>query len=121
MPEHHIPATVPPLVELAETAVAVAVRLSFAVFLPEELERQVFMSLQLGMQLGEIQTRPRLLGRPQWPGRKQKFIQLPLVEIVRQGPSQFGGCGLFQIPVNGRLADRATAGDLVLLQAQPKT
>ena len=83
VPEHHIPATVPPLIELAETAVAVAVRLSFAVFLPEELERQVFISLKLGMQLGEIQTRPWLRRRPQWPCREQQFIQLPVVDIVR--------------------------------------
>jgi hypothetical protein len=53
--------------------------------------------------------------------RKQKFIQPPVIEILRQGPRHFGGRGLFQIPVNGRLTDRATAGDLVLMQAQTKT
>jgi len=37
VPEHHIPAAVPPLIEFAEAAVAVAVRMSFAVFLPQEL------------------------------------------------------------------------------------
>jgi len=81
----------------------------------------VFMSLKLGMELGEIQTRPWLRRRPQWPCREQQFLQLPVVDIVRQGPSHFGGRGLFQIPVNGRLTDRTTAGDLVLLQAQTKT
>ena len=66
------------------TAVAVAVRMSFAIFLPEQLQRQVFMSLKLGMELGEIQTRPRLRRRAQWPRRKQQLIELPVIDIVRQ-------------------------------------
>ena len=53
------------------TAVAIAVRVCFAIFLPEQLQRQVFMSLQLRMQLGEIQTRPRLRWRPQGRGWKE--------------------------------------------------
>jgi hypothetical protein len=121
LPEHHITVAMPPLIEFAEAAVAVAVRLRFTVLLPEELQRQMFVSLQLGMQLGEIQTRPRLRRGPQWPFRKKQFVQAPVVEILRQRPGHFGGCGLLQIPVNGRLAYRTTAGDLVLLQAQAKT
>src|SRR5450432_195565 len=70
VPEHHIAAAVPPLIEFAEAAVAVAVWLSFAVFLPEQLQRQVFVSLKLGVELGEIQARPRLRRRPQWPFRE---------------------------------------------------
>ena len=122
VPEHHVPVAVPALVEFAETTVAVAVRLSFAVFLPEQLQRQVFVSLKLAVQFGEIQTRPGLpmavrsgrFGNRSSSSRRSS-------KSSGNGHVSFGGRGLFQIPMNGRLADRATAGDLVLVQAQTKT
>src|SRR6266536_4990878 len=46
VPENHISAAVPPLIEFAEAAVAIAVQMSFAIFLPKELQCQVFMSLK---------------------------------------------------------------------------
>jgi hypothetical protein len=91
--------------------IAVALRMGFAILLPQQLQREMFVRLKLGLQRSEIQTRPQLRRRAQWPGRKQKLIQPLLVQIVRQGPTQFGSRGLFQIPMNRRLSDRATASD----------
>jgi hypothetical protein len=73
------------------------------------------MRLELGMELGEIDTGPGLWCRPQWPPGKQQLIQLLFIKIVRQGPTQMGSGRLLQISMNGCLADRATAGDLVLV------
>jgi hypothetical protein len=78
------------------------------------------VSLKLGLQRAEVQTRPRLQRRAQWPGRKQKLIEALVIQIVRQRPVQFRGRRLLQIPMNRRLSDRATAGDLVLVQSQAK-
>jgi hypothetical protein len=39
VPEHHILATVPPLIQLTEAAVPIAAWLCFAVLLPEQLQR----------------------------------------------------------------------------------
>src|SRR5260370_10101536 len=47
-------------------------------------------------------------------------IEQLVIQIVRQRPTQLRGRGLLQIPMNGRLSDRATAGDLVLVQPQAK-
>src|SRR5260370_40360843 len=58
--------------------------------------------------------------RAQRSSGKQKGIEPLVIQIVRQRPTQFRGRGLFQIPMNGRLSDRATAGDLVLVQPQAK-
>src|SRR5450432_498320 len=115
LPEHDIAAAVPSLIQLAEPAVTVAVRMRFPILLPQELQRQMLVRLKLGMELGEINTRPGLRRRPQWPCRKQQLIQLLFIKIVRQRPTEMSGCRPLQISMNGRLADRATAGDLVLV------
>ena len=44
--EHNVQMTVPAMVELTEAAVAVAVGVALAVFLPEQLQRQVTIGLQ---------------------------------------------------------------------------
>jgi hypothetical protein len=43
---------------------------------------------------------------------------LSVIAILRQRPTQAEGGGSFQISMNGRLTDRATASDLLLLQSK---
>src|SRR5712664_2778901 len=54
VPQHHIAVPIPPLVQLAKAAIAVAVRMRFAILLPEQLQREVLVSLKLGLQRAEI-------------------------------------------------------------------
>jgi hypothetical protein len=81
--EHDIAIPTPSLIQLAKAAIAVALRMSFAILLPQQLQREMFVSLKLGLQRREIQTRPRLRRRAQWPGRKQKLIEPLVIPIVR--------------------------------------
>ncbi len=60
LPEHDVVIPVPPLIQLAETAVAVAVRLRFAILFPEQLQGHMFVTFELAMDFGEVQARPRV-------------------------------------------------------------
>jgi hypothetical protein len=52
--QHHVEFLAPTLIELAESAVAVTVRAGVAIFLPEQLQGHVTMTLQLFMNGGEV-------------------------------------------------------------------
>src|SRR5580704_9622875 len=54
MPKHHVAVPVPPLIQLIKTAVTVAVRVRFPILLPEQLQREMFVSLKLGLQRAKI-------------------------------------------------------------------
>src|SRR5206468_10555736 len=85
--------------------------MSFAVFLPDQLQGQMSVGLKLRMDLAELHSRPLRQSRPNRPRRKQKFVQPLVIAIVRQRPTESDrGCSL-QISMNGRLTNRATAGD----------
>ena len=79
------------------------------------------MGLKLGMQLREIDTGLELRFDPRGPRRKQQLIQALLVQFIRQGPRQLGCGRFFPISMNGRLADGATARNLVLVQTQAES
>ena len=54
VPEHDVAVPIPPLIELTKTAITVAVRVRFPILLPEQLQREMFVSLKLGLQCVEI-------------------------------------------------------------------
>src|SRR5690242_6594917 len=54
LPQHHILFPPPPLVQLAEAAVLIAVRVCRPVFLPQQLLSHVWMLLPLAVKLGEV-------------------------------------------------------------------
>jgi hypothetical protein len=56
--EDHILVAAPAIVQFAEAAVAITVRLGFAVFFPHQLQCQVFVRLQLAPDPGEVRQRP---------------------------------------------------------------
>ena len=49
---------------------------------------------------------------------KQQLIQALVIDILWERPSQADGGGALQIAMNGGLSDRATAGDLLLFEAE---
>jgi len=58
LPQHHVLIPIPALVQLAEPAIAVAVPMSFTIFFPDQLQRQMPVGLQLRMNLAEVHSGP---------------------------------------------------------------
>ena len=94
--------------------------MSFAVFLPDQLQAQMSVGLKLRMDLAEVHSWPLRQRRPNRPRRKQKFVQPLVIAIVRQWPAEPDGGRSLQISMNSRLTNRATAGDLFLSETQPE-
>src|ERR1700693_2903625 len=67
LPENHVELRTPPLVQLAESRVAITVRLGLPVFLPQQLQSHVLTAPQLLVDRGEVglHTR-RILLRYGW-------------------------------------------------------
>src|SRR5438477_6444777 len=57
--QHHVLLPAPALKQLAETGMAIAVRVALPVLLPKQLLGQVCMYLQLPVKLGKIRHRQR--------------------------------------------------------------
>ena len=123
LPEGDVSIPVPALVEFAEAAVAVGAALLLAVLFPEQLQGDEAAGLQLAVNFREVQTGPRHRCRVIRPGRKQQFVEPPVVMIFRQRPGEAGGTGSLQVPVNGRLTDGVTSGNLILseIHSEPQT
>ena len=120
LPQHHVQMAGPISILLAEPAVVGAVGVLLDKLLPEELERNAPVGCQFLVNLDEIGlhfARLTALGFAvdrRW--RKQQPLQLRVVEGVREGPTQLGGCGPFQVSLHGAPADPASAGDLPFAQ-----
>jgi hypothetical protein len=97
--------------------------LLLTILVPEQLQGNEAVGLQLAVNFREVQAGPRHRGWGIGPGRKQQFVEPPVVMIFRQRPGEAGGIGPFQIPVNGRLTDGATSGNLILseIHLEPQT
>jgi hypothetical protein len=83
----------------------------------------MFVRLKLRLDLAEVHGRPLWRSWPRRARRKQKLVQPPFIAILRQRPTEPGRGGSLQIPMNRRLTDRATTGNLLLpeTQAEPET
>jgi hypothetical protein len=103
--------TAPALKQLAETGVAIAVRVGLPVLLPEQLLGQVSIQLPLLVKIGKIRHRQRGGASP-WRAAEQRSLQPVFVPILAQRPRDSGSFGSLQILVNGSEANRTTAGDL---------
>src|SRR5215472_15221391 len=105
------------MVPFAVPAIAVTLRAGLPILFPEQLQRQMLMGLKLltnSLEIDVGQLRPNRPGRAGW---EQKSIELLVVQILRQGPFQTDGRRPLQVPMNRSLPDRATSGDLFLLQS----
>src|ERR1700685_1635078 len=64
--QHPILFAAPALVQLAETGVAIAVRMSLPVFFPQQLRGHMRMALPLPVKPGEVWHRQHSRARPGW-------------------------------------------------------
>src|SRR5437016_768604 len=64
--QHHVLLAPPALKQLAETGIAIAIRVGLPVLLPEQLLGQVWMQLPLLVKLGKIRHRQRCGASPWW-------------------------------------------------------
>ena len=86
--QHDILISTPALIQLAEATVAVPVRLRFAVFLPDQLQGQVLVRLQLPTDLGKVRQGPCGLAGPPDCRPEQQLFQPVVIQIFRQRPAQ---------------------------------
>ena len=116
--QHHVLLPTPALVELAEAAVTVAVRVHGAVLLPEQLQGEVLVLPQLGVDRGKVGRRPVVLFGPGWSFRRQGRTQAGLIPVGYLGPPEPGCFGGFQILRDRALADEATSGNFALREPE---
>src|SRR4051812_17991806 len=64
--QHHVLLAAPALVQLAETGVAVTVRVGLPILFPEQLLGHVWMTLPLLVKLGEVWHRQHGRASPWW-------------------------------------------------------
>src|SRR5580700_1431264 len=109
LPQHHILFSPPTLVQLAEAAVLVAVRVCLPVLLPKQLLRNMWMLLPLPVKVGEIghgQHRRATARRP----AEQRRLQPVIVPLRSKRPCDLGSFGPLQILVGSAETNRATPG-----------
>ena len=118
LPQHQVELLQPSSVEIAKAAVAIAVRIALASFLPHQLQRQVLVRLQLFVDLGPIRLRmfpPN--GRSGSLG-KQRLLGLLVIPVLGQRPLHAGRLRGGHVLMDGALGNGTTAGDLMLAQSE---
>src|SRR5436190_20216097 len=114
--QHHVLLPAPALKQLAETGIAIAVRVGLPVLLPKQLLAQVSIYLPLLVKLGKIRHRQR--GGPSpWLTAEQGSLQPVFIPILPKRPRDSRRFGSLQILVDGPETNRTTTGDL----PQPQT
>jgi hypothetical protein len=107
--KHYILLAAPALIQLTETRVAIAIRVSLPVLFPEQLLGNVWMTLPLPVKVGEVRHRQHCRASP-WRTAEQGSLQSVFVPIVPHRPGHSGSLGPLQIFVYGSETNRATAG-----------
>src|ERR1700687_1210720 len=87
--QYHVLLAPPALKQLAETGVAIAVRVGLTVFLPKQLRGQVWMHLPLLVKLGKVRHRQRGGASPWWTA-EQGRLQPVFVPILPKRPRDPG-------------------------------
>jgi hypothetical protein len=108
----------PGAVQAAVTAVAVAFRLLLAVLLPEQLQRQMLVRLQLAPHRGKVGIGGLPPRRGRTLQRQQRGHQPVLVPLGYIRPSQPGLVGQAQVVGNRGLTDLTAQRDLALAQPE---
>src|SRR5580658_1350454 len=104
LPQHHILFPPPPLVQFAEAAVLVAVRVRLPVLLPQQLLRHVWMLLPLPMKIGEVGHRQRRRTAAWWSAEQRRF-QAVIVPLGAERPRNLGSLGSLQVLMCGAEAN----------------
>lgn len=104
--------------EFAEAAVAVPVWVVLPALLPDQLQGQVFVRLQLFADLRPVRLWVFPPNRERGSLRKQCSFDLLVIPVLRQGPLYAGRLRGRQVLVDGALRYGATTGDLVLAHSE---
>src|SRR5450755_1025277 len=118
VPQDHIQCPRPVVIPLTKTAIAVAFRVPLPILLPQELQSEIAVGLQLPADCGKVGLRglARLPTRPR-PSEKS-LLPLLLIPFRRQRPAQSSLRGSLQVLMYGALSDRAATRDLPLLESE---
>ena len=110
--QHRIQRARPLPIELAKAAVGVALRMSLAVLLPEQLQRYPFAP-QLLVGLRPVRQILHSLAR-HWPGRTAQELgeQLLFAQLLGHWPTQPRRLGSLEVVAHRAGRQRATARDL---------
>ena len=116
LPQHHVLLFFPAPAEPAEATVTVAVGMLLAVFLPQQLQRQVAVLFQLLAYIKVV--RLRLLRRFLWRPirREQRLFQAVFVPLLAERPANTGRLRSRQILVHRALAGPDAARNLPLAE-----
>ena len=116
--QHQVKLLQPSPVEIAVAAVAVPIRVALASLLPDQLQGQVLVRLQLLVDLGPVRLRMFAPNGGSGPLRKQRSLDLLVTPLLRRWPLQASRLRGGQVLVDGALGNGTTAGDLVLAQSE---
>jgi hypothetical protein len=114
VPQHNLPAPQPAAVEIAVSAVTIAVGAMLTVLFPEQLQGYVLIGLQLVENRGVIRfwwMCPALDCLPRWSHRLPQSVVVPIGDVR---PFQTRCCGGLQVIGNRRLTDGTAQRDLAL-------
>ena len=84
--QHHILSLQPTAVQLAEATVVISIRVLVAILLPEQLQGDVLIGLQLVSEAGVVRFRQLFPGRRCFPGRGDRLAQAVVVPVGDIGP-----------------------------------
>src|SRR5450432_3508258 len=90
LPQHQVELLQPAPIQIAESAVAITLRVALARFLPDQLQSQVLVRLQFPVDLGPV--RLRVFAPDGW-GRtigEQTLFDLPIAPVLRRRPLHAG-------------------------------
>ena len=114
--QHRLQRPGPGAIQLAKPAVAIARRMRLPIFLPEQLQRDVFAP-QLAVNRRPVRQRlGRRAGQPTLPADPQSGHQLGIGQAFGQGPAQPGGLGALEIIAHRAGGQTATARNLAQRQ-----
>jgi len=92
LPQHEILFPPPPLVQIAEAAVLVTIRVCLPIRLPQQMLRYVWMLLPLTMKVGEVGHRQYRRTAARWSA-EQRRLQAVIVPLGSKRPCDLGSFG----------------------------
>jgi hypothetical protein len=117
VPQDHVEPPRPAVIQLAEPAVAVPVRrISFAILLPQQLQGEVAVGLQLFADGGEVRQGGLAGLRAGTRLSGKSLFSLLLIPFSGQRPTHAGLRRSLQVLMDSALRDRAATRDLPLFE-----
>src|ERR1019366_7337832 len=118
LPQYQVELLQPSPVEIAEAAIGIALRVDLASFLPDQLQGQVLVRLELLVNLRPVWLRMLAPNGERRPLRKQRLLDLLVTPVLGQRPVHARRLRGGQILMDGALRKGTTTGDLMLAQSE---